>query len=186
MDANAAQNREVATEYSITSYPTLNFFPRKDSPFATEPRLGRTSARGRDGRASQDSRNKVNMKGRPDMPFPFDASSPSSATPDPPQGVECTFYEADYSAFLYFNGTTQDFNPQILSFGQTFVGQLANGHRSALQGYRNRLSSRSRGIFQFLKHDRFKSPFASNQVDNISSRLFGYSSRLRSSSGLYE
>jgi len=37
MDANAAQNREVATEYSVTSYPTLKFFPRKDSPFATEP-----------------------------------------------------------------------------------------------------------------------------------------------------
>jgi len=82
------------------------------------------------------------------MPFPFHGSSPSSATPDSPVGVECTFYKADHSAFLWVNDTIQDFNPQILSFGQTLVGQLANGHQSALQGYRNKLSSHSRGIFQ--------------------------------------
>jgi protein disulfide-isomerase A6 len=37
VDANAAQNNEITMEYSVTSYPTLKFFPRKDSPFATEP-----------------------------------------------------------------------------------------------------------------------------------------------------
>jgi protein disulfide-isomerase A6 len=37
MDADAAQNRGIASEYSVTSYPTLKFFPRNSSPFATEP-----------------------------------------------------------------------------------------------------------------------------------------------------
>jgi len=57
----------------------------------------------------------------------FDSSSPSSATPDSPLGVECTFYEADYSSQLFFNGTIQDFNPVILTFDQPLAGQLATG-----------------------------------------------------------
>jgi hypothetical protein len=62
----------------------------------------------------------------------FDSSSPSSATPDSPLGVECNFVEADYSAFIWFNGTIQYFDPQIVSIGQTLVGQLANGHNCSV------------------------------------------------------
>jgi hypothetical protein len=36
MDADAAQNCDIASEYSVTSHPTLIFFPRNGSPFATE------------------------------------------------------------------------------------------------------------------------------------------------------
>jgi protein disulfide-isomerase A6 len=44
VDADASQNRDVATEYSVSSYPTLKFFPRNDSPFATEPLVADISA----------------------------------------------------------------------------------------------------------------------------------------------
>jgi protein disulfide-isomerase A6 len=37
MDADAEQNKDIAKEYSVNSYPTLKFYPRADSPFATAP-----------------------------------------------------------------------------------------------------------------------------------------------------
>jgi protein disulfide-isomerase A6 len=37
MDADAAQNKGIAKEYSVNSYPTLKFFPRSDSPYARTP-----------------------------------------------------------------------------------------------------------------------------------------------------
>jgi len=37
MDADAQQNKDIAKEYSVNSYPTLKFFPRANSPFAATP-----------------------------------------------------------------------------------------------------------------------------------------------------
>ncbi|KIM24452.1 hypothetical protein M408DRAFT_331804 [Serendipita vermifera MAFF 305830] len=37
MDADAQQNKDIAKEYSVTSYPTLKFFPRSDSTYASTP-----------------------------------------------------------------------------------------------------------------------------------------------------
>lgn len=36
-DADAQQNKDIAKEYSVTSYPTVKFFPRSDSPYASTP-----------------------------------------------------------------------------------------------------------------------------------------------------
>ncbi|KAG8861780.1 hypothetical protein FRB91_000023 [Serendipita sp. 411] len=43
-DADAAQNKGIAKDYSIGSYPTLKFFPRSDSPFSSSPLEADTSS----------------------------------------------------------------------------------------------------------------------------------------------
>ncbi|KAG8867474.1 hypothetical protein FRC20_005663 [Serendipita sp. 405] len=43
-DADAAQNKGIAKDYSIGSYPTLKFFPRSDSPFSSSPLESDTSS----------------------------------------------------------------------------------------------------------------------------------------------
>ncbi|KAG8830894.1 hypothetical protein FRC17_004109 [Serendipita sp. 399] len=37
VDADAAHNKDIAKDYSVSSYPTLKFFPRSNSPFASAP-----------------------------------------------------------------------------------------------------------------------------------------------------
>lgn len=59
-------------------------------------------------------------------PFSFDSNTALTASPSSTSGVECDFYDANYTTSVSFDGTAQYLNPEVTSLGAKLRGPLAN------------------------------------------------------------